>query len=496
MRSRFLSIGLFLFGLSCVAQDQSLSIARVASLVLGNDVAIRKSRETLKAAASNYKNLLANKKPQIGLSTGYSLDYTNMLVDEYGHEYKDFSTNSAFLGFSLEKLLWTHGTLSVNLGDQVSRAKGLIDSNSFGPFISQAPALSVSLEQLVLFNGKFIDDDLYKAIFRQGEIGYLRAAEENRITRNEALYGAIDLLFDVVKLRNDIIKINKAMELKQRGVENLQRNLTAGLVAETEVWEMRVELGKERENLLAYEYALKQKEGDLKMVLGIDGEEELNIDKVVLEPELEAAMEEGPEKIFLKNPTIRSYELSLENARLKKTINGANYASILNFSFDLSPHYSNVRTESSWRDSFADFWDEDSGWGVSLSAELNVPLYNGSKAKHQTAADEASEASLLEELAYQKEDMLLKRRMLILVQNNLQEKIELLQDNLLLKEKQAEVERELWKIGQEPELDVIEVEIEYFEKQNDLAAATMDLYLTRLNLLSLMGEDLEKVILN
>jgi outer membrane protein TolC len=71
-----------------------------------------------------------------------------------------------------------------------------------------------------------------------------------------------------------------------------------------------------------------------------------------------------------------------------------------------------------------------------------------------------------------------------------------LQDNLLLKEKQAEVERELWKIGQEPELDVIEVEIEYFEKQNDLAAATMDLYLTRLNLLSLMGEDLEKVILN
>jgi outer membrane protein TolC len=241
MRSRFLSIGLFLFGLSCVAQDQSLSIARVASLVLGNDVAIRKSRETLKAAASNYKNLLANKKPQIGLSTGYSLDYTNMLVDEYGHEYKDFSTNSAFLGFSLEKLLWTHGTLSVNLGDQVSRAKGLIDSNSFGPFISQAPALSVSLEQLVLFNGKFIDDDLYKAIFRQGEIGYLRAAEENRITRNEALYGAIDLLFDVVKLRNDIIKINKAMELKQRGVENLQRNLTAGLVAETEVWEMRVE---------------------------------------------------------------------------------------------------------------------------------------------------------------------------------------------------------------------------------------------------------------
>jgi outer membrane protein TolC len=84
--------------------------------------------------------------------------------------------------------------------------------------------------------------------------------------------------------------------------------------------------------------------------------------------------------------------------------------------------------------------------------------------------------------------------MLLRMDQTLQERIKLLEDNLLLKKKQAEVGRALATAGQEEEIDVVKVEVEYLEKQNDLATTKRDLYLTRLNLLSLMGEDLEKAI--
>ena len=306
------------------------------------------------------------------------------------------------------------------------------------------------------------------------------------------------MLFNIVSLRNEIIKIKKAIALKEMGLENLQRNFEQGLVAETEVWEMRVEIGNEKELLLANVYSLREKEGDLRLSLGLAEDQEINIAEELFVPQLRLDKIKSPVEIFRDNPTIRQFELSAEEASLNSVIDGANDASTLTLSITFAPRYPYARAleaDSAFGEAITDYFDPKAGFDLGFSTELKIPLYNGSKWRHRVKADKAIEASRREELAHQRRDLLLSLRLLLLMQENLKEKIPLLEDNIRLKKKQAEVERELLKIGQTTELDVIELEIEYLEKQNDLTKAKMDLYVTILETLSLMGANLEEVIL-
>ncbi|HUV07632.1 MAG TPA: TolC family protein, partial [Spirochaetia bacterium] len=217
-------------------------------------------------------------------------------------------------------------------------------------------------------------------------------------------------------------------------------------------------------------------------------------DENLLQPELRFEEPGSPQELYRNNPAIRQTELAAEDARLNRIIDGANDASTLTLSFTVSPRYPYSRPGSKFLESFTDFADEMAGYDLGIKSELKVPLYNGAKWKHRVAADRATELSLQQEAAYQKSNLLQALRMLLLRRENLQERILLLEDNIKLKKKQAEVGRALVEVGQIAELDVIEIEIEYFVKENELEKAKMDLYLTTLDILSLMGRDLGEVI--
>jgi outer membrane protein TolC len=497
------------------AQDRALTVRDVVTLVLEKDTTVLKSEATLKASLNDYRSLSADKYPQLNLSTSYGVDYTSKMQDSSGGQYENYTTHSVTLGFSLDQLVSTYGTLSVGISDEMTTRLGRDkpppsivywmppsppvyaegEWEDTDAYYAHAPGFSLSFSQPVLFNGKFIDMDLYRASFRKGQIGYQSAAQANLISRNQAIFDAVSLLFDIVILRNEIVKIEQATALKKRGLENLQRNFEQGLVAETEVWEMKVEIGKEREYLLTNVYSLREKEGDLRLTLGLAEDQEIKPAEDLFIPMVRLDEIKSPSELFRDSPTIRQYELSAEEARLNTVIEGANEASELTLSLTLAPRYPYDRPESTFQQSITDFFDEMAGVDIGFTTELKIPLYNGSKWKHKVAADKSIEASRREELAYQKNDLLLSLRMLLLMQQNLKEKIVLLEDNIKLKKKQAEVERALLEVGQTTELDVITLEIEYFEKQNELKKAKMDLYLTLLETLSLMGGNLEEVIL-
>ena len=482
------------------AQDELLSIKQVVSLALKNDTTVIKSAQTLNSSLNEYKSLQAGKYPQLNFSTSYGVDYTSKKQDigSYGiDEFEKYTLHSVTLGFSLDQLVPTYGTLSAGISNAMTVRKGRWNALETDPFFSQGPSFSLAFSQPVFFNGKIMDMELYGATFRKGEIGYQSAAEGNRISKNRAVYGAVSLLFDLVNLQNEIKKIEKAMELKKRAIDNLQGKFEKGLVAETQVWEMKVELGKEKEYLLANIYAIREKQGQLKLALGIAQDKSIMPDENLLQPELRFEEPGSPQELYRNNPAIRQTELAAEDARLNRIIDGANDASTLTLSFTVSPRYPFIRQlepDATFEESFMDFADEMAGYDLGIKTELKVPLYNGAKWKHKVAADRATELSLQQEAAYQKSNLLQALRMLLLRRENLQERILLLEDNIKLKKKQAEVGRALVEVGQIAELDVIEIEIEYFVKENELEKAKMDLYLTTLDILSLMGRDLGEVI--
>ncbi len=489
----------FVIIFTVAAQQKALTVTDVVDLVLQKETSVLQSEETLTASLNDYRSLLANKYPQLNLASSYGLDYTSKRQDLYYlGDFERYKLHSVSLGFTLDQLVPTYGTLSFGVSYELTSRLGSVDSEELDPFYSHNPALSLSFSQPVLLNGKFIDMGLYRASFRKGQIGYQSAAQGSRISKNQAISSALTSMFDIVSLQNEIVKIKKAIALKEMGLENLQHKFEQGLVAETEVWEMRVEIGNEKELLLANVYSLREKEGDLRLSLGLLEDQEINIAEELFVPQLRLDNIKSPDEIFRDNPTIRQYELSAEEASLDSVIDGANDASIWTLSIALAPRYPYARlfdADSTFGEAITDYFDPKAGFDLGFMTELKIPLYNGSKWRHKVKADKATEASRREELAHRRRDLLLSLRMLLLMQENLKEKIPLLEDNIRLRKKQAEVERELLKIGQTTELDVIKLEIEYLEKQNDLTKAKMDLYLTVLETLSLMGANLEEVIL-
>jgi len=503
-----LSIALIWFALIWLAgrgwaQDQQLTLEQVASLAIENDASVLKSAETLEASINEYRSLQADKHPRLSLDTAYGVDYSSKKQDDFG-EYEKLTLHSVTLGFSVEQLVPTYGTLSAGISDTMTVRKGIADLTydaagpiETDPLFSQSPSFSLSYRQPMFFNGKIIDMALYRAVFRKGEIDYRRAAEQSRLTKNRAVYDAVSLLFDLVGLQNEKDMIEQAIELKKRGVENLQRNLEQGLVAENKVWEMRVELGKERENLLRNLYAVRDKQGRLALALGISGDATIVPARELLQPELGFEVPESPPELYRNNPGIRRTELAVEDARLNRIIDGSNGASTLTFSFSISPRYPYARQlelEAGFSESFTDFGDELAGIDLNIKTELKVPLYTGSKWRHKAAADKAVESSLQHEAAYQKSDLLRTLRMLLLRRENLAERILLLDDNMKLKKMEAEVGRALVEVGEIAELDVIEMEIEHLQKRNELERAKMDRYLTTLDILSILGQDLGEVL--
>ena len=298
------------------AQDELLSIKQVVSLALKNDTTVIKSAQTLNSSLNEYKSLQAGKYPQLNFSTSYGVDYTSKKQEPGftpADEYEKYTLHSVTLGFSLDQLVPTYGTLSAGISNTMTVQKGRSDTEEWwfppfsgpqdttilatDPFFSQAPGFSLAFSQPVFFNGKIMDMELYGATFRKGEIGYQSAAEGNRISKNRAVYGAVSLLFDLVSLQNEIKKIEEAMELKKRAIDNLQGKFEKGLVAETQVWEMKVELGKEKEYLLANIYAIREKQGQLKLALGIAQDKSIMPDENLLQPELRFEEPGSPQEL-------------------------------------------------------------------------------------------------------------------------------------------------------------------------------------------------------
>jgi outer membrane protein TolC len=305
----------------------------------------------------------------------------------------------------------------------------------------------------------------------------------------------LDLYFQVVLLRKQILLAQNTLALQEENLKKVERNFQLGLVSETDVWETRLEVGKQKELLLDSRFGLLQSEAALKQSLGMDLSEDLDLDDEIPELTLSESPEELLEKALLSNPGLRERALGLEREKLGLLISGVNYAPVVTTSLSLIPSYSPTRTDMSFGSSFSDFFDDGAGMTYNLSIGVKIPLYNGKKALSEREMSLAAQRTAALNLENQRIRVFQELQSLLLRKENIEEKVALLADNVALRQRRVEIEKQLQTLGKSTESGVKAAELDFDAKVIDLWAAEKDRFMNSLRIYALVGQDIGAMLL-
>ena len=145
--------------------------------------------------------------------------------------------------------------------------------------------------------------------------------------------------------------------------------------------------------------------------------------------------------------------------------------------------------------SFTDFFSDEAEMNYRMSVGLQVPLYNGSKARYEREMGLASEYIARRNLELRKAAVIQDLQSLLLRKTNLEEKIRLLSDNAKLVERRVEIEKQLLDLGKSTDQEVKSVELDFTVKTDDLWNARKDLFLLLLDIHDLIGNDIAGILL-
>ena len=487
---------------SNISGSNVLNLNDIVDMVLGNDVILRVSKENLNYYQNTYNRIRADAYPKLLFDSSYGIDFWSKQEIDDDIILNKRLNQSLYTSVSLSQLLPTYGTIAFEIENIMTIASAnsytynssTVDVDDVS--ISHEPSISIIWKQPVLLNNKFIDTELYDSTFRKYKLNYLNALQEDLIIKNSTIYTAMKLVFNAYNIKKTIIAYEKSIELKNMYLKKMEQNLELGIIQETDVWELKIEIGEERELLLNSQYDLLQVEGALRDSLGIPDEEEIIFDNNLLDIQIQEEEIEITDELLNNNPEIKQLEFELEGNRIERIINGYEYASTLTTAFSISPIYSPDRSiyePHDFASSFSDFRNEDAGSAFSFSIGLSVPLYTGKMKTHSKNADIASVDKVYEELVLQKQSLILVLETQLLKKEKIKQNIFLLQDNVLLIETRLGIMEKLLDAGKKTESDLIEVEIDLLVKQNELRKAKADLILIYMNIYIITGKELSEI---
>jgi outer membrane protein TolC len=397
---------------------------------------------------------------------------------------------------TLSQVLPTSGNLLITLSDGLDVTT--MGSSSIGgtdPEFSQNPNLSLSLDQPIFYNGKFIDLSVLPSSIRKERIGYFQAETSHRVSQNAAVRSMLAFYYNVVLLRKRIDMLERSFWLRQENVKKMERNYELGLVSETDVWSARILAGEQREVILDARYSLLRAEGSLRASIGMDGSSVLAPLSEIPDLEIFSDPDELAGMALEQNRAVLQEALNLEQKQIDLKTSGVNHAPTLKFSFALFPSYPAGRDDKSFSSSFTDFFSDEAEMNYRMSVGLQVPLYNGSKARYEREMGLASEHIARLNLALRKAAVIQDLQSLLLRKSSLKEKIRLLADNAKLVERRVEIEKQLLDLGKSTGQEVKSVELDFTVKTDNLWNARKDLFLLLLDIHDLIGNDIAGILL-
>jgi outer membrane protein TolC len=509
-----------LFGAAGIIGSEELSLGDIVGAVVENDTSLEIARETVTNAYNRYRLAKAPGSPQISINTnpiyGMSLrrdydfesfsDFDISDPESFGLQRRTTLSHSWNAGVEFSQLLPTGGNVSVSLQDTVNYNylyPENDDESDEASYWSQAPQLNLNVTQPIFVNGRFLDSKLFTASTRIAEIGWEKSRENERAITNNVLTGAASLYIQLLSFQRSIDFTRTRLDIAQRQLRQAQIDAEQGRASQNQVLGLEVAVNRTRENLLDLQFSRLQAERDLASLLGMEeiGVSEVNDDFSDYGERIAALLGESsalPEANETLNPELKSRLLDLEQAQWQARVNGRDSAPRVGLNFSIAPRYRDDRAVQAGTGTFGssvtDFFEgENPGVNFSLGLQVNVPITDGGQRKAQRDADESAQRLAQLDVKKTRDDIqdriyLARERDLIL-----QQRRELVELNTTYQRNRLERERRLAEVRSATQLEVDLINLEYIAARNTLWQTEADIFLNRLQLLSLYGYEVKSL---
>jgi outer membrane protein TolC len=494
LRNRLFAVlaALLIVPMPIAAQSSTLDMGEVLRLVLEQNAGVQIADALERQAEALHRQTLADSKPQLDLQLDPAFGYSAgvMATVPYITPPGPESKTDLSLGLSLSQALPTAGIASLSLANTMTLTGG-------PDTVSQNPSATFVLSQPLWVNRKLFDLRQLSAARRISEINWRKAEDSGLEVRNGNIYAAFSLYTEAIGLHRNIRYLEKSLELADRNLRQVRINLDAGRASETDLLELEILIGLQREALLESQYALLQVEQGLANSLGLEtGLASYDYIDSFESPALPADTTELVAEARANNPTVRQDRFSVEQAEAQTILSGRTDAPNLSVALTLLPQYAvdPMDLPDEFGKSFSYFFSKGTELDWSVAVGLEVPLYNGGKSAYREQVNAASERIAKETLDASLRNVQNTYDGLILRQRIIQDRIDLLDKNIEFKTRTAANEERKLEVGLGTQLRVESARLELLQVQNELWQAQADLFLNSLDLLNLSGRSLEEVL--
>ncbi|TVR69429.1 MAG: TolC family protein [Spirochaetaceae bacterium] len=481
---------LALLPVSWAGAAETLSLTTAVRRVLESDPGIQVSRNRTLQARERYNLTLSGTRPRADLEVR-PYTYDRRRTPPGPSPAGDTQTYSVGAGLFLRQPLTTSGALSAGIDHTTRRVSPEEGADRW----DQVPEVSLRWDQPLMAGEQIIGSRLFRAGLREAEIGFSQAEYIHEATRNDAVREVLELYTRTGNLRRSTELLRETIELLRRQLESAELDRQQGLISDTALLALQVTLNNRREALFSTQLQLVQVEQLLARSMGMDGIEGMELEDL---PETLPIPQFSDLRTAVRdNPRVRVGELTVEQAEKQTILGTATDRPSLSLFARAMPVYPAEREEpDSFSASFSDLFTSDAGIDVTAGLAVTVPLLTARQRAYRTRIDELTRRNAVLELEDLEQVLANMMRTLTMNRRFLEERLELLEMDIDYEERRVQNERTLLEAGVTTDLRVREVELDLRSRLNERSRVRAELLLNSLDILSLLGEDLEALFLS
>ncbi|PIS29794.1 MAG: hypothetical protein COT43_02995 [Candidatus Marinimicrobia bacterium CG08_land_8_20_14_0_20_45_22] len=295
----------------------------------------------------------------------------------------------------------------------------------------------------------------------------------------------LSLIVTVTEKFYNVLKAQELLKVDQKSLENSQEQLKKteemhriGQVAKKDLYKAQVKQGTERLKVIQQEAELKLALADLKAVLGIRGEEVIDVYESAYQKPVQIDAAIAYQKALEANSDYASLQTQRQSAQIQcKIAKSAWYP-------NLSSSYSYSRSSSKFSDLYSNF---DSRWSSSLRLDISFSLFNGFDRK--TKIQQAKLAYQIDDDMIEKKEIEIRNTIqnLVLTLDTYRDMIDINELTIASAEEDLRLAQEMYRLSSATLLEVLDAQVALTKAQSDLISTKYDAKIAEARLSLVMG---------
>jgi len=293
------------------------------------------------------------------------------------------------------------------------------------------------------------------------------------------------LIVTVTEKFYSVLQAQELLKVYQKSLENSQEQLKKteemhriGQVAKKDLFKSQVREGSDRLNVIQQESTLKLKIAELKVVLGVSSDQEIQVDESTYQRPQLIDLETAIAKALSQNPEFNSLQTDKQTSFLQYRIAKSSWYPSIN------SRYSYSRSGSEFSKLYSDIgkW-----YSSSLNLSLSIPIFDGLSRKTTIQQKKIDYMSCDDKIEKKKLEIRSQIENLVLTMNTYRDMVAINELNIESAREDLRLQQEMYRLNSATLLEVLDAQVALTTAEGKLISIKYDAKIAEARLAYAMG---------